>query len=846
MGVDVVGPVVQDAEAERLLREADAALARGEREAAEVLFREMVAQYAAVGALEQGLEALEQRGRRRFAAELAEQEEHWVTAAALWQRQGSLDRAARALEAADEVRAAAELFEQAGELRRAAALYEARGALLIAAELLERDAQPRAAADLLVRVSSIDPRLRPYASALSRRAGALYLKAQDVDQAVRVFQGGSHDALAAASLRQVGRSDEAARLYAGHTITPPTQAQLEARAREAEQAGQAEAAATAWEKAGRLARAGRSWEAAGDPRRAATLYEAAGEAELAMELYQSCGALEDAIRCAQAEGELERSLRWGQQLQLGEDALVRVAGEDGPLAAGQLALLLARRGQDVLYPCALQHLERAAEQPQGRILARVLTAEIQAELGNQAAAQAQLERLFQEQPPGPALAPARYRYARLAEAQGDAQTALSGYAAVLRHDRDHRDARRRWARLARATRAPHRNASTSSLLDRELAMLQSGEVSIPPGVLRAHGGAAAPMWSVDIPGATPGWFGPQSSPSFVPLAPSQPPPSVEPAQVSRSSEPSGSSVPSSRPESSALPEAAGHPEQLLGQTLRDGRFRIERMVGKGSQAVVYLARDTVLDREVAIKVLRERAAASQDASERFLREARLAARVHHASCLSVFDFGEAAPRTFMAMEYFGGRTLRQLIQRGALPLAFSLKVLEAVAGGLGAIHQAGIVHRDIKPSNVLVNRRGQVRIADFGVACLMADVKASGVMVGTMKYIAPEQAQGLAVDRRADIFSYGALAFELLSGEPAFGGDLEALIARASKPPPLLPESLDLPVALRRLVQRCMAKRPRHRFTTVEPIVEQLRVIRRQLEAREEADIELSEADVLD
>lgn len=846
---------VRASEGDRLLREADVALDAGDRATADFLFREMVAHYASAGALDRGLDQLVQRGRWRLAAELAEQLDHWVRAAELWQEQGSLARAARALENADEVLAAAELFEQAGEPGRAASLYESQGALLTAAELFERATQPRAAADLLVRaLSSESARLRPYHDALCRRAGALYLKAQDVDQAVRVFQLGAHHALAAQTLCQVGRSAEADRLYPDRSVVAPTQEELEARARAADLEGRPAAAAEAWAEAGRLARAGRSWEAAEEPVKAAASYEVAGELELAIELYQGAGALEDASRCAREQGELSAAQNWQQQRGFTADQLPRVAEEEGPLAAGQLALLLARRGQDELYPRALQLLERAAEDPRCHVAARVLTAEIQAELGNRQAARAQLVELFKGEPEEAQLLPAIYRRARLAEATGDPKSALADYQKVLAYDRRYRDARRRWARLSRSWAQPRRASSTGALLDREIEALQSGEFSAAGSSSDRPAVSPSLLWSVDIPSASAGWFQPSSTPespsepsspasesaaadatspsSDLPLPILEPELEAEPAADSSAEEPEAAEEPTEAPkEAEVVPQRSS--EELLGQRLRGDRFRVERMIGRGSQAVVYLARDTVLDREIAIKVLRERAADSKGAAERFLREAQLAARVHHASCLSVFDFGQGAPHTFIAMEYFSGRTLRQLLGRGTLPLPFSLRVLEAIASGLGAIHQAGIVHRDVKPSNVLVNRSGQVRIADFGVATLVADAKASGVMVGTMKYIAPEQAQGMAVDRRADIFSFGALAFEMLAGAPAFGGDLEALVARASKPPPALPESLGLPDALHRLVARCMAKRPRQRFSSMEPVVEQLQAVSRRLEQDE-------------
>lgn len=263
-------------------------------------------------------------------------------------------------------------------------------------------------------------------------------------------------------------------------------------------------------------------------------------------------------------------------------------------------------------------------------------------------------------------------------------------------------------------------------------------------------------------------------------------------------------------------------EDLVGRELRLGRLRVERLIGRGSQALVYAARDTLLDRELALKVLRE-ANNDPDRQNRFLQEARLAARVHHNNCLSVYDYGAEDGLTYLVMEYFRGRTLRDILRNGVMALSFSLTVLRSLASGLGAVHSAGIVHRDIKPSNILVDRQLSVRIADFGIATLLAESLPSGVMVGTMKYMAPEQARGLAVDRRADIFAFGAVAYEMLAGRAAFGSSMEALADRTTQPPPELPKELLVPPELRRMVRRCLARHPKDRYPSVDPILELLR-----------------------
>lgn len=268
-----------------------------------------------------------------------------------------------------------------------------------------------------------------------------------------------------------------------------------------------------------------------------------------------------------------------------------------------------------------------------------------------------------------------------------------------------------------------------------------------------------------------------------------------------------------------------HPASLTGVILR-GRFRIERKIGKGAQAQVYLARDLVLDRPVAIKVLNESVALDRAALDRFLREARLAARVHNAACISIFDFGQESGITFMAMEYFKGVTLRDRLQEGPLDLATALRIGLQIAQALGAVHAAGIVHRDVKPTNVMVDAAGLSRLTDFGVAKNTADEvtpTSAGLMVGTMKYMSPEQARGLDADGRSDIFSLGVVLHEMLSGRAPFGGTLDALIKRVAEPPPPLPESLDVPDVVRVIVHTCMQPTPDDRYPSVEPLMAALR-----------------------
>src|SRR3954468_22476815 len=208
-------------------------------------------------------------------------------------------------------------------------------------------------------------------------------------------------------------------------------------------------------------------------------------------------------------------------------------------------------------------------------------------------------------------------------------------------------------------------------------------------------------------------------------------------------------------------------------TTVDGRYRVLKRLGAGGMAEVWCAEDEVLGRRVALKLLGGRYAEDPEFRERFRREAQSAAGLAHPNIVGIFDRSEWDGTPYIAMELVDGRTLKELVtERGPLPPTVAVNFVEQVLRALGYAHRRGIVHRDVKPQNVIIDPEGVAKVADFGIARAgHSEMTQTGTIVGTVQYLSPEQAQGLSVDLRSDLYSAGVVLYELLTGQVPFDGE---------------------------------------------------------------------------
>jgi serine/threonine protein kinase/tetratricopeptide (TPR) repeat protein len=274
---------------------------------------------------------------------------------------------------------------------------------------------------------------------------------------------------------------------------------------------------------------------------------------------------------------------------------------------------------------------------------------------------------------------------------------------------------------------------------------------------------------------------------------------------------------------------------MVGQAV--SHYRILEPLGAGGMGVVYKAEDTRLLRPVALKFLPPALVQDAAAKDRLLREAQAASALDHPNICTIYGFEETSDGAlFLIMAFYDGETVKQRLGRGPMPVADAVDLAIQAAVGLGAAHAHGIVHRDVKPANLMIAKDGTLKILDFGLACVpeATSLTGAGVALGTISYMAPEQARGEAVDARADLWSLGVVLYEMIAGRSPFAADsAPAVLNRIlhTAPEPLHAMRSDTPMGLSRVIRRALSKAPEGRYESSAELIEDLRHLRRQLES---------------
>jgi eukaryotic-like serine/threonine-protein kinase len=270
------------------------------------------------------------------------------------------------------------------------------------------------------------------------------------------------------------------------------------------------------------------------------------------------------------------------------------------------------------------------------------------------------------------------------------------------------------------------------------------------------------------------------------------------------------------------------PSSSMIGTVLSGRYRLEAKLGSGGMSTVYLSRDETLDRPVAVKVMHREMSEQEDQLQRFRQEARAVAKLSHPNVVSVIDAGEDGGHPYIVFEYVKGETLKQRIGRvGALDTQEAIAYAIEVARGLGVAHGRNMVHRDIKPQNVLIDEEGRAKLTDFGISRQLeqAGVTATGRVLGTTDYVAPEQAMGHGVDPRSDVYSLGVVLYEMLVGQVPFHADSQVGVAMKhvnEELPDVQRRRPEASAAVALVVERATAKDPAERYQTVGEMIDDL------------------------
>lgn len=275
-----------------------------------------------------------------------------------------------------------------------------------------------------------------------------------------------------------------------------------------------------------------------------------------------------------------------------------------------------------------------------------------------------------------------------------------------------------------------------------------------------------------------------------------------------------------------------------------GDFRLLRRLGRGGMAEVWLAEQESLKRNVALKLLRPDLTEDEKYVTRFQTEAKAAAGLNHPNIVQVYTVGERQGQYFIAQEYVQGQTLKSFIQKkGPLDINLALLIMRQVASALQAAGERGIIHRDIKPENIMLNRKGEAKVADFGLAQLQGgerlNLTQEGVTMGTPLYMSPEQVSGKKLDHRSDIYSFGVTCYHMLAGRPPFEGENAVSVAVKhlhEAPEPLETIRDDLPPALCRVISRMTAKQPEQRYESAQAVLNDIRKIAKSLKTGESVD----------